>query len=228
MRFGKVRKNRKIPKSILRQCKRLKIKVSIKRGSKRVKKTLKQLKREIRRRKNSFGKRSKKKSTIGIAKAFKHFKKTGTAGSFKRWCKRNGYPGVNLKCINKAKKNKSLKIRRKAIFAQNIRNRFGDDTNPLIQQYKQQAADLMKRSNQKIIETMEMYKQHQAKEQQVYAEIEQLKNEKPENVQKVFQRMIPILVNNLSSIQRAQEEIKSMQQQELELHNMIAAINRTI
>lgn len=55
MRFGKrkvrkPRKVKKIPKAILRQCKRLKIKVSVKRGSKRVRKSLKQLKREIKKR----------------------------------------------------------------------------------------------------------------------------------------------------------------------------------
>ena len=51
-------------------------------------------------------------------------KRKGTLGSFKRWCKRNGLLSKNgkvtKKCILVAKKSSNLKIRRKAIFAQNI------------------------------------------------------------------------------------------------------------
>jgi hypothetical protein len=65
-----------------------------------------------------FGKRKR-----FIQKAFKTFEKKGTKGSFTRWCKRNGYPKVTTACINRAKKNKNLTIRRKAIFAQNIRSK---------------------------------------------------------------------------------------------------------
>jgi hypothetical protein len=58
-----------------------------------------------------------------IKKAVQSFRKKGTAGSFTRWCRRHRFPGVTTGCINLAKKNVSLKIRRKAIFAQNIRSK---------------------------------------------------------------------------------------------------------
>jgi hypothetical protein len=58
-----------------------------------------------------------------IKKAFKTFEKKGTKGSFTRWCRRNGYPKATTACINRAKKSKNLTIRRKAIFAQNIRSK---------------------------------------------------------------------------------------------------------
>lgn len=60
-----------------------------------------------------------KKSNF-IQKANEMSRKKGTVGSFTRWCKRNGYSKVTKSCINKGKKNKSLKIRRRAIFAQHI------------------------------------------------------------------------------------------------------------
>ena len=62
-----------------------------------------------------FGKKRK-----FIQEAFKSFAKKGTKCSFTRWCKRQGYPKVTTACINHGKKNKSLKIRRKATFAKNI------------------------------------------------------------------------------------------------------------
>ena len=58
-----------------------------------------------------------------IKEAFKSFERKGTKGSFTRWCKAHGYPKVTTACINRAKKSPSLKIRRKAIFAQNIRSK---------------------------------------------------------------------------------------------------------
>ena len=58
-----------------------------------------------------------------IQEAFRSFEKKGTKGSFTRWCKSHGYPKVTTACINRGKKSKSLKIRRRAIFAQNIRSR---------------------------------------------------------------------------------------------------------
>jgi len=71
---------------------------------------------------SNFGKKGGK----WIQQAFKKFEKTGTKGSFKRWCIRKGYPNVSQTCINEAKKSKQAKIRKKAIFAQNIR--FGNST----------------------------------------------------------------------------------------------------
>jgi hypothetical protein len=63
-----------------------------------------------------------KKRVNFIQRANAASKRKGTVGSFNRWCRRHGYPKVTTACINKAKKNKSLKIRRKGIFAQNIRS----------------------------------------------------------------------------------------------------------
>ena len=56
-----------------------------------------------------------------IQDAFKSFKRT--KGSFTRWCKSKGYPKVTTACIKRGKHSLSLKIRRKAIFAQNIRSK---------------------------------------------------------------------------------------------------------
>ncbi len=58
-----------------------------------------------------------------IQEAVRSFEKKGTKGSFTRWCKSHGYPKVTTACINRGKKSKSLKTRRRAIFAQNIRSR---------------------------------------------------------------------------------------------------------
>jgi hypothetical protein len=62
-----------------------------------------------------------------IQSALKKMRKKGTLGSFKRWCKRNGLLSadkkVTRKCINAGKKSKNLKIKRRAIFAQNIRRK---------------------------------------------------------------------------------------------------------
>ena len=71
---------------------------------------------------SGFGKKRKVKF---IQAAVKKMRKKGTIGSFKKWCKRHGLLNskqkVTKKCVNAGKKSKSLKIRRRAIFAQNIR-----------------------------------------------------------------------------------------------------------
>ena len=60
-----------------------------------------------------------------IQTALAKMRKKGTLGSFKKWCIRNKLISktgkVTKKCINFAKKSTNLKIRRKAIFAQNIK-----------------------------------------------------------------------------------------------------------
>ena len=66
-----------------------------------------------------------------IQEANERSRRKGTVGSFRRWCKRQGYSKVTTACINKGKKSKSLTTRRRAVFAQNIRPkkksaRFGD------------------------------------------------------------------------------------------------------
>ena len=68
-----------------------------------------------------------------IQDAFKLFEKKGTKGSFTRWCKSKGYSKVTTACIKRGKRSPRLKIRRKAIFAQNIRSKkrhysFGKST----------------------------------------------------------------------------------------------------
>jgi hypothetical protein len=64
----------------------------------------------------------KKKSNF-IQKANEASRKKGTVGSFTRWCKNKGFPKVTTGCINLGKKSKSLRTRRRAVFAQNIRSK---------------------------------------------------------------------------------------------------------
>jgi len=65
-----------------------------------------------------------KKKVNFIQKANKMSEKKGTKGAFIRWCKRKGYPKVTTACINLGKKDKSLRTRRRAIFAQNIHSKY--------------------------------------------------------------------------------------------------------
>jgi len=58
-----------------------------------------------------------------IQEAVKSFERKGTKGAFTRWCKSQGYPKVTEACIKRGKKSKSLRTRRRAIFAQNIRSK---------------------------------------------------------------------------------------------------------
>jgi hypothetical protein len=58
-----------------------------------------------------------------IQEANERSRQKGTVGSFKRWCKSQGYPKVTTACINRGKQSKSLKTRRRAVFAQNIRSK---------------------------------------------------------------------------------------------------------
>ena len=72
----------------------------------------------------SFGKKK------FIQRANEESQKKGTVGSFRRYCKRKlNVNKVNKKCINIAKKSKNKKIRKKAVFAENIRgySSFGMD-----------------------------------------------------------------------------------------------------
>jgi hypothetical protein len=97
---------------IKKLCKRLKIKLTKRtRSGKRVRKTLKQLKLEI-----------KKKSFIQKANLISQ--KKGTVGAFRRWCKSKKLASpegkVTMKCIKAGQKAKSLTIRRRANYAKNI------------------------------------------------------------------------------------------------------------
>ena len=58
-----------------------------------------------------------------IQSATKSFEKKGTVGAFTKWCKQHGYSKVSQMCINEGKKSSSLKTRRRAIFAENIRGK---------------------------------------------------------------------------------------------------------
>ena len=118
-----------IPLKIKKLCKKLKIKLTTRRKNKRIPKKLKQLKREIR--------NKTKKGSRFIQRAFQRAKKKGTVGSFRRWCKSKGLlisGKVSQKCVNLGKRSKNALIRKRAVFAQNIkgyknsRSRFGMDT----------------------------------------------------------------------------------------------------
>jgi hypothetical protein len=80
--------------------------------TKNTKKKLKLFKKKI----NAFGKKKR-----WIQKVTKTFAKKGTKGAFTRWCKRKGYKGVTAGCIKRGKKDRSLRTRRRAIFAENVR-----------------------------------------------------------------------------------------------------------
>ena len=47
--------------------------------------------------------------------------KKSKVGSFKQWCKNQGFDGVNKKCIDKGKKSKDKRIVKKATFADNAK-----------------------------------------------------------------------------------------------------------
>ena len=65
----------------------------------------------------SFG----KKKNRWIQSVTKTFAKKGTKGAFTRWCKRKGFNGVTDRCIKLGKRDRSLRTRRRAVFAENIR-----------------------------------------------------------------------------------------------------------
>ena len=109
-----------VPKSIIRLCKKLKIKVTRRtKSGRRVPKTLKQLRKEIKtKRRNLKGK------VLFIQKANKESRRKGTVGMFGKWCKRKKLASkdgkVTMKCIKRGLKDKSINIRRRANFARNI------------------------------------------------------------------------------------------------------------
>uniref|UniRef100_A0A6C0I8X6 Uncharacterized protein n=1 Tax=viral metagenome TaxID=1070528 RepID=A0A6C0I8X6_9ZZZZ len=93
-------------------CKKHKIKLTRRtKSGKRVYKTLKQLRKEI-------------KTKLFIQEANKKSVKKGTVGSFTKWCKSkkltNSQGKVTMKCIKKGLKSKSLLTRRRANYARNI------------------------------------------------------------------------------------------------------------
>jgi hypothetical protein len=95
------------------------------RRTRRRKITRRKTTRRSTRRKTTFGKKKLKKgkNKRWIQAVTKSFEKKGTKGAFTRWCKSKGFSSVSLSCISLGKKSKSLRTRRRAIFAQNIRKR---------------------------------------------------------------------------------------------------------
>ena len=64
--------------------------------------------------------RPAKKSKSGFGKKKKWIQET-TKGAFTKWCKSKGFSGVTDKCIKLGKQSKSLRTRRRAVFAENVR-----------------------------------------------------------------------------------------------------------
>lgn len=56
-----------------------------------------------------------------IQKSAEQIKEKGTEGSFTRWCKEQGFDGVTVECIRKGLRSKDSRIRKKALWAQNVR-----------------------------------------------------------------------------------------------------------
>jgi hypothetical protein len=96
----------------------------------------------------SFGKKN------FIQRANEESQKKGTVGSFRKYCKRKlNVDKVSKKCIQLAKKSKNKKIRKKAVFAENIRgySSFGMNNNKVrIEQLKTLIAqrDYLKKINE--------------------------------------------------------------------------------
>jgi len=63
---------------------------------------------------------AKKRKRKWLQKAAARMKAKGTAGSFTRWCKSQGFGGVTAECIAKGKASKNPAIRKKANFAANV------------------------------------------------------------------------------------------------------------
>ena len=102
-----------IPKKIRKMCKKLKIKLTKRsRSGKRVPKSLKQLRKEI-----------KKKSNF-IQKANEQSVKKGTVGAFRKWCKSKKLSDtsgkVTMRCITRGLKDKNFLVRKRANYARNI------------------------------------------------------------------------------------------------------------
>jgi len=60
----------------------------------------------------------RKKKWIQSSRA--RMKRKGTVGSFRRWCKRQGFSKVTAACIVKGLRSKNPKIRKKANWVRNV------------------------------------------------------------------------------------------------------------
>jgi hypothetical protein len=121
---------KKIRRSILSVCKKLKIKVTRRtKSGKRVPKTLKQLRKEIKTKKRNL----KSKKNLFIQKANKKSIKKGTIGLFGKWCKSKKLTKdgkVTMRCINKALKSGNTTLIRRANYARNIGGYVGAKHTP--------------------------------------------------------------------------------------------------
>ena len=63
---------------------------------------------------------AKKSSKQWIQKATAKMSAKGTKGTFREWCKQQGYNGCTKEAIEKGLKSKNPKIRKKAAFAKAV------------------------------------------------------------------------------------------------------------
>lgn len=56
-----------------------------------------------------------------LQEARKRMEEKGTVGAFTEYCKRKGHRGVTAKCIAEAKKSGNPTLKKRAIFAENVR-----------------------------------------------------------------------------------------------------------
>ncbi|MEM1672167.1 MAG: hypothetical protein QXT86_08965 [Archaeoglobaceae archaeon] len=56
-----------------------------------------------------------------LQEARKRMEEKGTVGAFTAYCKRKGYRGVTQECINEAKASGNPVLKKRAIFAENVR-----------------------------------------------------------------------------------------------------------
>lgn len=64
---------------------------------------------------------AKAKKKRWIQEAVERMEAKGTKGAFTEYCKRKGYKGVTQECINEAKKSRNPILKKRAIFAENMR-----------------------------------------------------------------------------------------------------------
>lgn len=63
----------------------------------------------------------RKKKQRWLQEASQRMEEKGTKGAFTRWCKQRGYGGVTRECIEAGKRSSDPTIRKRAIFAENVR-----------------------------------------------------------------------------------------------------------
>jgi len=56
-----------------------------------------------------------------LQEASKRMEEKGTKGAFTAYCKKKGYKGVTQECIEEAKRSGNPTLKKRAIFAENVR-----------------------------------------------------------------------------------------------------------